>query len=171
MKFLLRSFKSRFRLPYLPCRAAPDRGYVAKTNSAMEYKEDDQFERGRCLECGDVLPYGRSDMKFCCDGCRSRYHYVNGGHLKSLRTKTIRALDRNHEILESLLERGVTSMNIPDLAQAGYRFDCVTSYHKVRNHNEYRCFDIKYYMSENRIFDLSRVSTPARRTPRPCRDP
>ena len=120
-------------------------------------KNLEDLQRGRCLECGDVLPYGRSDMKFCCVNCKSRYHYVNRGHLKSLRLKTIGALDRNHEILESLLEMGTTSMNIPDLAQMGYRFDCVTSYHKVRNHNEYRCFDIKYFMTESRIFGLSRV--------------
>ena len=98
-------------------------------------------------------------MKFCCVSCKSRYHYVNGGHLKGLRLKTIGALDRNHKILLSLLEKGVTSMNIPDLAQMGYRFDCVTSYHKVRNHNEYRCFDIRYYLSESRLFGLSRIES------------
>lgn len=96
-------------------------------------------------------------MKFCCVSCKSRYHYVNVGHLKGLRLKTIGALDRNHEILSSLLEKGVTSMNIPDLVQMGYRFDCVTSYHKVRNHHEYRCFDIKYNLSESRMFGLARV--------------
>lgn len=125
----------------------------------MDYKEEDQ-SRGRCLECGDVLPYGRSDMKFCCVSCKSRYHYVNKGHLKGLRLKTIGALDRNHEILESLLSQEVRSINIPDLAQMGYRFDCITSYHKVRNHNEYRCYDIKYFMSDSRIFGLSRVGPP-----------
>ena len=121
----------------------------------MKNLEDES--RGRCLECGDVLPYGRSDMKFCCVSCKSRYHYVNSGHLKGLRLKTIGALDRNHEILESLLENGITSINIPDLAQMGYRFDCITSYHKVRNHNEYRCFDLKYNLSVSRLFGLTRV--------------
>ncbi len=96
-------------------------------------------------------------MKFCCVSCKSRYHYVNGGHLKGLRLRTIGALDRNHEILESLLGEGVTSMDITDLAQMGYRFDCITSYHKVRNHNEYRCYDLKYFMSESRVFGLARV--------------
>lgn len=99
-------------------------------------------------------------MKFCCVSCKSRYHYVNGGHLKGLRLKTIGALDRNHEILSSLLEDGVTSMNIPDLEQMGYRFDCITSYHKVRNHNEYRCFDLKYFLTQNRMFGLSRTGIP-----------
>lgn len=120
----------------------------------MKYDEE---QRGRCLECGDVLPYGRSDMKFCCVSCKSRYHYVNRGHLRGLRLRTIGALDRNHEILESLLGEGVTSINVPDLAQMGYRFDCITSYHKVRNHNEYRCYDLKYFMSASRVFGLARV--------------
>ena len=122
----------------------------------MVYKNEED-QRGRCLECGDVLPYGRSDMKFCCVSCKSRYHYVNGGHLKGLRLRTIGALDRNHGILESLLERNVTSIKIPDLAQMGYRFDCITSYHKVRNHGEYRCFDLQYFMTESRVFGLSRT--------------
>ena len=122
----------------------------------MMYKNEEE-QRGRCLECGDVLPYGRSDMKFCCVSCKSRYHYVNGGHLKGLRLRTIGALDRNHEILESLLARNVTSINISDLAQMGYRFDCITSYRKVRHKTEYRCFDLKYFMTESRIYGLSRA--------------
>lgn len=120
-------------------------------------KTIEKESRGRCLECGDVLPYGRRDMKFCSVNCKSRYHYVNGGHLKSLRMKTIGAIDRNYGILESLLDEGVTSMDIPDLAQRGYNFDCITSYHKVRKRNEYRCYDIKYFMSESRVFCLTRV--------------
>ena len=91
----------------------------------MKNLEDES--RGRCLECGDVLPYGRSDMKFCCSSCKNRYHYARVGHLKGVRLRTIGALDRNHEILDALLKRGVTSINIPDLGQMGYRFDCVTS--------------------------------------------
>ena len=121
----------------------------------MGYDVEKQ-SRGRCLECGDVLPYGRSDMKFCSDACKSRWHYGKDGRFKGLRLKTIGALDRNHAILSCLLERGVTGIDIPDLAQMGYNFDCITSYHKVRNHNEYRCYDIKYYMSGSRIFRLER---------------
>ena len=123
----------------------------------MKYEEDNAGRK--CLECGDVLPYGRSDMKFCSDSCKSKWHYARNGNLKGLRLRTIGALDRNHEILESLLEKGVTSIDIPDLAQMGYNFDCVTSYHKVRNHDEYRCFDIKYHMSESRVFKLGRCPT------------
>ncbi len=104
-------------------------------------------------------------MKFCCVSCKSCYHYENGGHLKGFRLRTIGAIDRNYGILASLLERGVVSISIPDLEQMGYRFDCVTSYHKVRNHDEYRCYDIKYFKTQSRIFGLSRVvsSPPAKK--------
>ncbi len=95
-------------------------------------------------------------MKFCSQECKSRWHYRKGGRLKGLKLKTIGALERNYSILERLLEEGVSSIDIPDLSRMGYNFDCITSYHKVRNHNEYRCYDIKYYMSESRVFKLQR---------------
>ena len=121
--------------------------------------EEDQ-KRGRCLECGDVLPYGRSDMKFCSASCKSRWHYGNDGRQHGVRRKIIGALDRNYAILDELLRQGVSRIDIPDLAQLGYNFDCITSYHKVRNHNEYRCYDIKYYMSESTVFKLERFRKP-----------
>ena len=121
---------------------------------------EEKETRGRCLECGDVLPYGRSDMKFCSQSCKSRWHYERYGRIKGVRLRIFGALDRNYAILESLLEMGVTRIDIPDLAQMGYNFDCITSYHKVRNRNEYRCFDIKYYMSDSSVFKLERCRRP-----------
>ena len=124
----------------------------------MDYEKDDM--RGRCLECGDVLPYGsRRDMKFCSVSCKSRWHYTNGGHLKGLRLKTIGALDRNHGILESLLARGITKIDIQDIVQMGFNINCVTSYHKVRRHDEYRCYDIKYILTPSRLTGIERVKS------------
>lgn len=119
-------------------------------------------EGGLCLECGDALPYGRADKKFCSVKCKSRYNYVSVRVLENMKASVKRALNRNHDILEQLIEQGVASIDIPDLVQMGYKPDCITSYHKVRNHNEYRCYDIKYYMSESRVFGISK-RTPAER--------
>ena len=124
----------------------------------MEY--DEEIKEGRCLECGNRLPYGRSDMKFCSASCRNRWHYVRDGRNQAFRRKVIATLDRNYAILSRLVCDGVTRIDIPDLAQMGYNFDCITSYHKVRNHNEYRCYDIKYYMSESTVFKLERFRKP-----------
>lgn len=124
----------------------------------MQY--DKEEKRGRCLECGDILPYGRSDMKFCSVRCKSRWHYHNFGRFRGARQKIIRTLDRNHGILESLLDAGVSSIDLPDLEQRGYDLGCVTSYHKVRRHGEYRCYDIKYYMTASRVFKLEKTGEP-----------
>ncbi|MDI9550814.1 MAG: hypothetical protein GX125_09985 [Bacteroidales bacterium] len=119
----------------------------------MEYGE----ERGRCIVCGNVLPYGRSDMKFCSVRCKSRYHYCNGGQFRALRLRIIKAIDRNHRILDTLLDEGIRSIDLPELGQLGYDFNCITSYHKVGGRNEYRCYDIKYYMTASRIFNLEKT--------------
>ena len=117
----------------------------------------EEGKRGRvCQECGRVIPRGRRDKRFCSETCKNRWHYREEGWLKGLKTKIVRTLDRNRAILDKLLQEGVTSIEIPDLAQMGYNFDCVTSYHKVRNHDEYRCYDIKYYMSGSRVFRIMR---------------
>ncbi len=115
-----------------------------------------------CQECGRVIPRGRKDKRFCSATCKNRWHYREEGWLKGVKTKIVRTLDRNRAILDKLLQEGVTSIEIPDLAQMGYNFDCVTSYHKVRNHDEYRCYDIKYYMSGSRIFKLERCQPPGK---------
>ena len=124
----------------------------------MSYEEDNGGKR--CLECGDVLPYGRKDMKFCSSSCKNKWHYQSRSWVNVLKLRTRSILDKNYSILEALLESGVTSIDIPDLAQMGYNFDCVTSYHKVRNRDEYRCYDIKYCMSASRVFKLERCPPP-----------
>ncbi len=116
-------------------------------------------KRGRCPVCGKELPAGRTDMRFCSVRCKSRWHYLREGERLSYRRRIIRVLERNYRILDSLVEAGITSIDIPDLVRLGYDLSCITSYHKVRNHSEYRCFDIKYYMSGSRIFRLERSGT------------
>ncbi len=117
-------------------------------------------EGTRCLGCGELLREGRSDRKFCSSSCRNRWHYLREGRRKLYRLKTISVLDRNHAILEELIDEGVTGMSIPDLVHLGYRTDCITSCHKVGKHYEFRCCDIRYCMSESRIFRLERCSLP-----------
>lgn len=124
----------------------------------MSYEEGNEGKR--CLECGDELPYGRKDKKFCSPSCKNKWHYHSRPWVDALKLRTRSVLDKNYSILEALLESGVTSIDIPDLAQMGYNFDCVTSYHKVRNRDEYRCYDIKYCMSASRVFKLGRCPPP-----------
>lgn len=130
-------------------------------------KEGNMIQR-RCLVCGEELPAGRRDMRFCSVSCKSKWHYLVKGKTRQMRNKAMRILDNNYAILESLIQSGITSINIPDLAQLGYNFYCVTSCHKVRNREEYRCYDIKYCMSGSKVFRLGRCRFPWES---PCQDP
>ncbi|MBQ1699158.1 MAG: hypothetical protein II029_01680 [Bacteroidales bacterium] len=149
------------------------RGYLSGERShipAREAMEKENEGRRRCLECGDPLPYGRADMKYCSVRCKSRYNYVRNAGAKGARVKIMNALDRNYGILDHLVRTGVSWMEIPDLVQLGFDVDCFTSYHKFRNRSEYRCFDIKYNKSQHRVYGIARVQLkplpPGRRCPR-----
>jgi len=66
-------------------------------------------------------------------------------------------LDRNYGILDSLLRGDVVSADLLDLQSMGFTPNVATSFKRRRGHNEYCCFDIKYIMSENRIFGISKI--------------
>jgi hypothetical protein len=48
-------------------------------------------------------------------------------------------------------------VDISDLLQRGFVPGVVTSYRKVRKHDEYCCFDIKYIMTETRVYGMSKI--------------
>lgn len=122
----------------------------------MEYKIK-QPGNHVCLECGDIITYGREDRKFCSDRCKNKYHNDIAHRHRSAQIKVIRALSKNYRILDSLLMEGIYSMNLMDLAQMGYNKEYATSYQKVRGRNEYRCFDIKYCLTPTRIMKIERI--------------
>ena len=121
----------------------------------MKYKEEDHGPH--CLECGEPLPYGRSDRKYCSDRCRNRYH--NREHRKWQRryARVIDILMQNHGILSRMLDMGVESVPKSELAQLGSNFDFVTSCRKTGHRLECRCFDICYFDTESRIIRLRRT--------------
>lgn len=114
-------------------------------------------KRGRCLECGNEIAYGRSDKKFCSAACKSRYHNRSGSSAK-IRYRILSALNRNYHILEGLLKMGVKTITNSELGQLGYNHEYVTSSTKVRGHNEVSCFDIRYFRSETKIFNIHRAA-------------
>ena len=109
-----------------------------------------------CLECGDPILYGRSDRKFCSDTCKNRYHNRHSHYQRALQLKVIGALEKNYGILTGLVRSGINSISLGDLAQLGYNMEYVTSHHKAGRHEEYRCFDIKYFRTSTRIFGIER---------------
>ena len=78
-----------------------------KKRLAMKYKLDENA--ACCLECGDPLPYGRSDRKFCCPACKNRHHNREARQWRSRYATVIGILQKNHDILNHLIQIGVKS--------------------------------------------------------------
>lgn len=114
-------------------------------------------DRPLCLECGEEIEYGRHDRKFCCQECKNRYHNRQHHYRRTVHLRIIGILNKNYEILNRLLMADVTSINLGDLSQMGYNPGFVTSCRKVRGHEECRCFDIRYFSTATRIFNIERV--------------
>jgi predicted nucleic acid-binding Zn ribbon protein len=123
----------------------------------MKYPEG-ETDKPVCLECGDVIGYGRTDKKFCSEKCKNRWHNRKQHNSRTTRARVVGILDKNYSILDRLLKLGITTMSLGDLAQLGYNKEIVTSYHKVGSHDEYRCFEIRYYCTATKIFNLERVN-------------
>ena len=128
-----------------------------KDLNMSEYKRKEK-KMSACLECGDRIGYGRSDKKFCCDECRTRYFNNLARGSRACRRKILSRLSRNYQILEQLLKSGETSVELTDLMSFGFVPDAVTGFHKNRfKSDEYWCFDIKYRMTDSRVYSISKL--------------
>jgi hypothetical protein len=63
----------------------------------------------------------------------------------------------NYQILDSLFRAGVKSIEIIDVITLGFAPGVMTSYRRVGKHDEYCCFDIKYIMTNKRIYSISKL--------------
>ena len=122
----------------------------------MEYK-DSTRNVSTCLECGDKIRYGRADKKFCCRECKEKHFNRLAKGSRSVRRRIVSQLDRNYEILESLIRSGVDSVDVTDAVSMGFQPGIVTSFRKVRSRPELSCFDIKYIMTPSRISGISKI--------------
>lgn len=122
----------------------------------MEYKKSER-KIPVCLECGDKIKYGRVDKKFCCDKCRNRYNNELAKSGRALKRKVLKHLSRNYEILDNVFRAGYESVDLVELVAKGFNPGIVTSCSKVKGHNEYGCFDIKYIMTATRIYSVVKI--------------
>lgn len=124
---------------------------------AMEkYEIINPGEHGACLECGHPLT-GRTDKKFCSGDCKNRYHNRERNVLRSFRNKTMDKLELNYRILGWALATGSTSIPLQVLDDMGFSPECVTFHGDgEKGHTEYGCFDIRYYQSSSKIFNIRR---------------
>lgn len=110
-----------------------------------------------CLECGDKIKYGRTDKKFCSEDCKNRHHNKQSKGSRAFRRKVLGQIDRNYEILDSLVLAGIDAIDTTDILALGFVPDMFTSFRRLRSHFEYCCFDIKYIMTPSRISSISKI--------------
>ena len=142
---------------FSPLKCRFDEPFSPEKPKTMGYKTNENEETPRCLECGDTLNYGRSDRKFCGAKCKNAYHNRRTHDIRAVHYKVVGCINRNYEILDKLVKLGISSIDIPDVVQMGFSPDYSTSYHKVRTHDEFRCYEIKYFMTQNRLFNICRT--------------
>lgn len=108
----------------------------------------------RCIYCGKEINEGRSDRKFCDNGCRANFH--NGKKYNSTipKARVYRSLERNYSILCDVMAYRDGSARIWDLVDEGFRPEYVTSFIKGRGSDEMRCFDIRYRQSSQKIYNV-----------------
>lgn len=122
-------------------------------------ENDNEMEEGKeqvCRECGRRFT-GRTDKVYCSRECKNRHNNRKRSLEERARSEAIKALDRNHEILSSLIAAGAASAGIEELSRIGFDADAVTSQRKGRcGHSECRCYEIVYYRTDVKIFGIRR---------------
>ncbi len=123
----------------------------------MDYDKKYVRHRSLCLECGNVIRYGRTDKKYCCEDCRTKHHNDMAKAAKSYRQKVIAIINRNYGILDGLVKSGTESADLIELISMGFVPGMSTSYRKEGKHDVYTCFDIRYIMTRTRLFSIMKI--------------
>lgn len=141
------SCDSRLPAPYLQKTVFMGYGFNEENNGYVR----------RCLECGEPVPYGRNDRLYCCDSCKNRHNY--GERKLSIRNRTnvMRILTRNYSVLRTLLRENIPSLDIAQMIFRGFNPDYMTGCRRRPRYSECSCFDIRYNLTETRIFSIARM--------------
>ncbi len=103
-----------------------------------------------CLECGEQL-HGRTDKKFCNDGCRNAYNNKQNKDVSNLMRNINNRLRKNYRILsEQHYVEGKAKTTKQKLVAEDFTFDYFTSIKIYKNGAEYRfVYDIGYKLLED----------------------
>lgn len=127
----------------------------------MAYKLHNE-EEGTCLECGSAIS-GRKDKQFCSLSCKNAFHNRAVVSKRQQRSKIVAALTGNYAVLEALLKEGKTTAGLDELTELGFDPAFVTEHRRGHfRHDEYACFDIWYYRTDTRIFNVRRKASAPR---------
>ena len=105
-----------------------------------------------CMQCGARL-LGRSDKKFCDDGCRNSYNNRVNKVQKNLIRNINNRLRKNYRILESLNPDGKTKTTKEKLLRLGFNFEFFTNIYTTKTGSVYfYLYDQGYLALENDFY-------------------
>ena len=107
-------------------------------------------EKKKCLECDREL-MGRSDKKFCSDGCRNAHHNKVNPATKNLIRNINNRLRKNYRILDSFqLKEGKTRTTKTRLLDKNFDFDFITNLYTTKKGSTYYfIYDLGYLPLDN----------------------
>ena len=107
-----------------------------------------------CLECNSSFK-GRSDKKFCSDGCRNTYNNRINKDAKNLIRNVNNRLRKNWRILEELNPKDKTKTSRSKLIEKGFDFNYFTSIYTTKTGTVYYfVYDQGYLPLENNYYAL-----------------
>lgn len=108
----------------------------------------------KCPECENKI-IGRTDKKFCSDGCRNTHNNRMNKDHKNLIRNTNNRLRKNWRILEQLNPQKKTKKSRSQLILLGFDFNYFTSIYNTKAGNTYYfVYDQGYLSLENDFFAL-----------------
>lgn len=118
-------------------------GTVSRTKEYRPHpSRGSHFPPHLCFECGARL-FGRSDKRFCGDGCRNAFHNRNNREKNAVIRSVNRRLRRNYQILGRLLKRQPGfAVSRAELVQMGFDFDYCTRQSTGRTGAVYWVYDL-----------------------------
>ena len=107
-----------------------------------------------CLECSENI-VGRTDKKFCSDGCRNAYNNQMNKDQKNLMRNINNRLRKNWRILEQLNPHQKTKKSRAQLTALGFDFNYFTSIYTTKTGNIYYfVYDQGYLPLDHDFFAL-----------------
>lgn len=123
----------------------------------MEYGTKQEEGRRICLECGEEMPYGRTDKVYCSVKCKNRHYYAEHLAGRYVRTRVASILEKNYSLLESLICEQKESATLSELSVRGFNPDYMTCHRSRRYYSECGCYDIRYRQNSTRIYCIEKV--------------
>lgn len=108
----------------------------------------------KCIQCKRVMT-GRSDKKFCDDGCRNSYHNRRYGR-KTMSIKQVNSILRKNRRILQVFIPGKEVIQVPkrSLESKGFDFRFFTGMEQKGKKTLMYCYDVGYTVAEDGLCEM-----------------